>query len=271
MNNFIPESHIIRHFPSKADSCFFTVGYDDFCVVKPIYAFRVQNFYTWHFVLSGKGTLQMCGRTYDIKSEQMFFIPPDTEMRYFPKPDEPWEYVWFALNGDTARQYGALLQFSLEEPIRESEYFPKIKYALKKLFDALKEDGDGYFRTLASFYEIMDICTSHSPRTGIHGVKKYIDESFAMPAFSIDSLCRDVGISHAHLLRLFRETYGTTVIQYVIKKRIELACEILLTTDLSVKSVAFSCGFSDEFHFMKTFKNEMGMSALQYRKAHKQK
>ena len=49
-------------------------------------------------------------------------------------------------------------------------------------------------------------------------------------------------------------------------KRIELACELLENSDLSVRSVAHSCGFSDEIHFMKTFKSRTGMTAAEYRR-----
>ena len=100
-------------------------------------------------------------------------------------------------------------------------------------------------------------------------MKKHIDESFTLPGFSVEQLCYDAGISHAHLLRLFKQTYGVTIVKYLISKRLELACEMLQNTDLLVSSVAYSCGFSDEPHFMRTFKKEFGVSALQYRKMNK--
>ena len=60
-----------------------------------------------------------------------------------------------------------------------------------------------------------------------------------------------------------------TLINYVIKKRVMYACELLETTDLSVTAVALSCGFSDILHFMKIFKRETGTTALEYRNKHK--
>lgn len=267
MFNFINKDHFVRHFPSGKDPCILTVGYDDFRTVKPLFAFRVQNFYTWHFVLSGSGTLELGDKTFEISTGQIFFIPPGIKMRYYPKSDAPWEYVWFTLNPETARQYGKLLGLSEETPVTESRYIQKIRLCLKRMFESF-EDGGGYFSVLSCFYEIMEICTSYSPRTGIRRIREHIDETFALPSFNIGQLCCDVGISHPQLLRLFKSTYGMTVKKYVLKKRMELACELLLNTDLSIKSVAYSCGFSDEIHFMKTFKKELGTSALHYRKSH---
>lgn len=265
MGKFITQPKFVRHFPVTVESCISHVGYNDFSVVKPAYAFRVQTLYTLHIVLSGRGTLEIGGKTYRINAEEMFFIPPGVAMRYFPDPDAPWEYVWFVLKGDIARHYGQLLGFSLGAPVRSCQYFHKIRNALGGLFDAL-ERGGGYFSALSCLYALMDICTSYAPRTGIRVVKEQIDESFALPEFNINQLCLDTGISHAHLLRLFKQAYGCTIKKYVTDKRMDLACELLLTTDLSVKSVAYSCGFSDEIHFMKTFKKEKGISALQFRK-----
>ena len=266
MGAFLDQYHFIKCFPPTEDSCVLTVGYDDFHVIKPLFTFRVQNHYTWHFVLSGGGTLEMGGKMYPIKGGQMFFIPPEEQMRYYPDPEAPWEYVWFSLKGEAAREYGRLLGFSLEEPVRPCGHFSKTELALKKLFTSLTENDGGYFSVLSSFYEIMEICTSHTSGTGIDNVKKLIDESFTLPTFNIDQLCGDVGISHAHLLRLFKKNYGTTIIKYLLKKRVGYACELLVNTDIPIRSVAYSCGFSDEIHFMKTFKKEMGMSALAYRK-----
>lgn len=265
MDNFCKEVHLVRHFPTRRDTCVLTVGYDDFSVVKPLYAFRVQNIYTWHFILSGSGTLEIGGHVYHLTGGQIFFIPPGVKMRYYPTQNDPWEYVWFTLSEEAAQQYLPLLGFSPAMPALPIKYFHKIRKALQGMLELLAEGG-GYFGVLSCFYEIMEICTAYTPRTGIQKIREHIDETFALPGFSIEQLCKDVGISHAQLLRIFKQTYGMTLKRYVTEKRIDLACELLSGTDLSVRSVAFSCGFSDELHFMKTFKKETGRSALQYRK-----
>ena len=266
MGKFFSMSQFVRHFPTTENALIRTVGYDDFSVIKPLYAQRVQGFYTWHFVVSGRGELEVGGVVRYVEQGQMFFIPPGEKMRYYPDKNDPWEYVWFSLIGDEVEKYAELLGFSLEKPVRNFNGYPGIINKLKRLFVSLTEENGGVFSALATFYGLMEICTADTVPTGIYAVKKYIDESFALPGFSVEQLCYDAGISHAHMLRLFHREYGCSVIQYVLSKRIELACELLRKTDLSVKSVAFSCGFADEPHFMKTFKKRIGVSALQYRK-----
>lgn len=267
MQKIINEPCISRPFIFNENFGILTLGYHDFSrYYNPEYSSRVQNFYTLHFVLSGKGTLKTGGKTYNVSEGQMFFLPPNVEICYYPTEKEPWEYVWFSLRGEACEQYKKQLGF--ESPVKSCTNFSKIKYLLKNLFSALDEGG-GYFGVLSVFYEIMEISTVTRSNTGVDSVKRIIDEGFTRTDFNIATLCSNVGISHPHLIRLFKEKYNITLIKYLNQKRIEYACNLLATTDLSVKSVAFSSGFSDELHFMKTFKKQMGVSALKYKNTHK--
>lgn len=269
MDFFNKSYQFARYFYSNAQFNILCVGYDDFNFLKPGYLFRKQSFYTWHFIISGSGTLEICDKKYHLKSGDMFFIPPDVKMRYFPNPNDRWRYVWFSLKGDITKQYGELLGFDSKNFAKENKNSQKINNILSKMLTSLLDNQIEYFGVLSSFYKIMDICTIRSANTGIETVKEIIDENFTIPTFSVEKLCHDVGFSHAHLLRLFKKEYGSTIVQYVIKKRLELACELLQTTDLSVNQVGCSCGFSDEIHFIKTFKKAMNLSALEFRKKYK--
>ena len=266
VGDFISAPSLVKFYYPDDALKIINVGYDDFEFVSPSKTFRTQNFYTWHFVMSGRGTLRIYGKTYDVCAGDSFFIPPDEPMCYFPSPDEPWEYVWFASSGDLMEEYARTVGFSEGEPLCKCRNFKRIRSCLKKLFDAIASDEGGYFAALSAFYEVMDISTSRTELSEIRRVARLIDESFATPGFSVERICKDVGISHSHLLRLFKKAYGVTIIKYVTDKRLSLARELLCTTELSVRSVAYSCGFSDEIHFMKAFKKATGLSCLRYRK-----
>ena len=245
------------------------IGYDNFAITKPLHSFRIQTFYTWHFIISGSGILEIKDKKLNLKSGDMFFIPPNEKMRYYPNPDNPWEYVWFQLESETAEYYRELIGFSNNVFTLNNKHCRIINATLKSLFESLPEKTNRYFVILSVFYKIMDICVSHIPVNNIKYIKEIIDAGCMSQFFNIESLCRDVGISPAHLLRLFKKEYGLTLINYVIKKRVMYACELLETTDLPVTAVAFSCGFQDPVHFMKTFKKETGITAVQYRNGRK--
>ena len=77
----------------------------------------------------------------------------------------------------------------------------------------------------------------------------------------------EMGISVRYLHWLFKQT-NETVVQYLTRKRVELA-QLLLTTSskslYSVTEVAFMCGFNDSTHFSRRFKQHVGISPSTYR------
>ena len=67
-----------------------------------------------------------------------------------------------------------------------------------------------------------------------------------------------------YFCRYFRSMTERTPIDYLNYYRIECACEMLSTKDISIKEVALSCGFNDESYFIKTFHKYKGITPKQF-------
>lgn len=255
----------VKHFPLKNDSAVTMVGYDNFKYVKPWKAFRAQDCCTLHFVQSGAGVLKIYDKTFNVKKGGIFFIPQNEKVCYYPDENTPWEYTWFCIKNQQGNEYGRLMGFSKETPVIYNERFFQIDAILNNLKENCNKNEDAYYQTLSAFFGIMEICTAKAKQNTIEIAKNYVDLTKFMPDFSVESVCANTGISHAHLLRLFKKKYNTTIVHYVITERIQRAKELLKTTDMPIQSVGYSCGFIDEIHFMKTFKNKVGVTAGEYR------
>lgn len=85
-------------------------------------------------------------------------------------------------------------------------------------------------------------------------------------SISLEELAAVAGMSPGYFCRAFSRITGKTPIAYLNYYRIEVAGERLLTTDESITSIAFSCGFNDASYFCKNFKLEKGLSPSRYRK-----
>ena len=68
-------------------------------------------------------------------------------------------------------------------------------------------------------------------------------------------------LSKYHFLRLFKATYGVTPMEYVSRRRIERAQDLLRSTNLTVTEVCFAVGFSSLGSFSKRFRELVGESA----------
>ncbi|MFI5171967.1 MAG: AraC family transcriptional regulator [Chitinophagales bacterium] len=63
----------------------------------------------------------------------------------------------------------------------------------------------------------------------------------------------------------FKKTFNDTPAKWLIRKRLDLAEELLQNTSLSIEELTLSCGFENQTHFNKIFKDRTGSSPKQYR------
>lgn len=95
-------------------------------------------------------------------------------------------------------------------------------------------------------------------------VKKYIDENVSED-LRVEKLCKQFFTNRQKLHSAFRQSFGVSVKNYVIGKKLEKAENLLLTTDKSVAEVSLEVGFSDYNYFIRVFKNHKGTSPRKYR------
>ena len=102
----------------------------------------------------------------------------------------------------------------------------------------------------------------------LRGVKERLDSDYTA-GVSIAELARMVGVHPVHLARSFRSSYGCSVGEYVRRRRLTAAEELLVNSQLDLREVALRCGFADQSHFSKAFRRGAGVSPGHYRRAHR--
>jgi len=79
-------------------------------------------------------------------------------------------------------------------------------------------------------------------------------------ALSLPELAQALSMSKAQFVRLFRNAAGTSPHRYVMRKRVERARHLLLTTDLPLAEVAADAGFANQSHLNRLFMRSFGMT-----------
>jgi AraC family transcriptional regulator len=108
------------------------------------------------------------------------------------------------------------------------------------------------------------IAPTHVAPPWLEEAKDILHEQFSDRP-SLLNLARSVGVHPVHLAREFRRFYGSTITEYVLQRRLDFACQEMLTSRGSLSEIALAAGFFDQSHFTRTFKVQMGMSPNQYR------
>ncbi len=99
-------------------------------------------------------------------------------------------------------------------------------------------------------------------------VTNYID-SHRSEDMSVEQLAELAGFSKYHFERLFKSCMGISCYQYITKRRVMLAQELLGDTDLSVMDIALQSGFFSLSTFNRVFKEINGCSPTEYRKLYR--
>lgn len=92
---------------------------------------------------------------------------------------------------------------------------------------------------------------------------------FEEPALfsGIDEMADFMNLSRSGFQHLYSHTFGVSVIHDVIKGRIEKAKSLLSRTNFSITEISTKCGYKSEFHFMRQFKKETGLTPTEFRRS----
>jgi AraC-like DNA-binding protein len=98
--------------------------------------------------------------------------------------------------------------------------------------------------------------------------KSYVKNNLSKK-ITLTDLAWQMHCSTVTLTEHFRNEYGITIMEYVMKKRMEKARRLLANSDLSIREVAEECGFSDNEYFSRCFKDSHGVSPTVWKKTQK--
>ena len=130
---------------------------------------------------------------------------------------------------------------------REERSVNQIKSQLYDIFATLEEQAQGndYDVDFLKCIEIMK--------------ERYCDSDF-----SIESICRQMHISRSGIQRRFQKHFSIGPKRYLMKLRMNKALDVMSEGELSVKKVAFLCGFDDEKYFSRSFKRTFGCPPAEF-------
>ncbi len=118
---------------------------------------------------------------------------------------------------------------------------------------------------LDSTQQLLELCAERRPPSrpsgshpAISKVRARLHDEFAEP-LSLEQLALDVGLSKFHVARCFKEATGVAPHQYQKLLRLQSARRHI-ERGVCVREAAAACGFSDEAHLSRTFRDWLGVS-----------
>ena len=158
--------------------------------------------------------------------------------------------------GSTLHKYGD----SLEQLIGEEALYEGIQ-GIQSL-----EDCRRFLKDCMNL--ILDYHNGKKTKQGNKVVREalsYLNENFCDPNLSLKTAAANVYSNESYLSRVFKKEVGLSLIEYVMKKRIEESILLLNTTDLKVYEIAEKVGFRDSHYFSICFKKHVGVTVKEFK------
>ena len=167
------------------------------------------------------------------------------------------------------RQIQILMRFTQKQP--------EILTRAETLYGSLRKKSPGWEMTsLGALFELYGMifdreyytpCASGDHTQGklkqLKPVLEYMELNYQSP-ITLEDLSRLAGMSSKYFCRFFRAVIHRTPIDYLNYYRIERACYLMATEDISVTEAAYRCGFNDSSYFVRAFKKYKNVTPRQY-------
>lgn len=234
--------------------------------------------YLFFVVLSGSGSVSYREPssgdtmvTVPANAGDCFFLDCTGEYTHISTDEDPWELLWIHFYGPQSAAYYTYFREHHDWQFR-SCHVTELIGAIENIIHYNEEPTDD--TDLLTAQQIVNIltliCTESDDRNELLSDKlktilHYLDEHYT-ENISLDRLAEQFFISKYYLSREFKKEFGTTIIQYVLAKKISNAKELLRYSNASIEEIARMCGIEDASYFNKVFKKMEGCTASEYRR-----
>ncbi|XCP83972.1 AraC family transcriptional regulator [Roseburia hominis] len=244
---------------------------------KPLHSFgpAVRPNYIIHYILEGKGIFKTGEQRYELNPGEGFLIVPEKVTFYQADKETPWSYLWIGFAGEAAAQYLSKIGLGTEMPVFRSDKREEFTQIVNEMLECRPCTMANQFRRESLLYEFFHIIAEDieletsqermDENKYVGAAVEFIQNNYYNP-IKVSQIADYVNINRSYLYLLFRETLGMSPQEYLTNYRVSRARELLTLTDLSIESVAYSCGYRDALVFSKAYKSRMGVPPLKFRK-----
>jgi AraC family transcriptional regulator of arabinose operon len=231
------------------------------------------------YCLKGHGWCKMEDTDFEVHPGEMLVIKPGTPHAYGADSKHPWTIYWAHLKGDSNLLLLNELGITKGKPVVWLGEEPELLALFEELLDVM-EHGYALSRLLYASQILthligLVIWATHRSSSGnlnaaqkvaqsIAYMKQHLDQSTSFASFAAMA-----NLSESHYRSLFKQETGYAPMDYFIRLRIHKACQLLDTTDLTIKEIARLTGYEDALYFSRAFKSVVELSPAKYRQQHK--
>ncbi|MGQ1891844.1 AraC family transcriptional regulator [Thermophagus sp. OGC60D27] len=236
---------------------------------------RILSEYQINYITEGQGILETKTGKFKVHTGTIMLIKPGMWHRYKPDIKTGWTEHYIGIEGD-------IVDRLFRNPILNSR-IPIIECGLKesfldcyyKIFELAQKERPGFqlissgiaIRLLGSVVSLVK--NRHFKGTPLEIAMedaKFIMRENVERELDFKKLASSLNLGYSYFRKMFKKHTGVSPGQYHLHLRLMRAKELLLSTDIPIKQVAFETGFESTHYFSRLYKKKMGIPPSEVRK-----
>lgn len=226
------------------------------------------------YCVDGIGRLRIGEARYPVGAGDLILLPQGVAHSYTAARNQPWTLYWVHFQGVSTRIFMEYLGYRERRPVVRAGLAPALAANFHSLLSVGKTGySSGAFINAAN--QLRHLFTqfaleanreqaSHAAGLDLEAIQTYMQENIHQ-GLDLDDLAAVAHLSKYHFSGRYKALTGYSPIKHFLHMKIEYACQLLDSSDLSVKAIAGAVGYDDPLYFSRLFRKTMGLSPRDYR------
>lgn len=237
---------------------------------------RVLNEYQLLYITEGEGIFNSAhAKDIPLKAGHLFLLFPGEWHTYHPTGKNGWKSYWIGFKGKNVDDRVKAGFLSVYKPIYHVGFSADIIRLYEEAYKRAQEEAPYSQQILAGIvnhlvglmYALersMELSKDHTRVDMINLARLRIRESLEVD-LTIQQVAEELGVSYSNFRKLFKEFTGISPALYQQDLRLQRAKELLATTTLSIKEIAYRLRFESPDYFSSKFKIKTGKKPSEFR------
>jgi AraC-like DNA-binding protein len=226
----------------------------------------------------GQGTCSVQARKHTMTTGHAIVLPAGAPHKYWADEKDPWKIFWIHFTGARSRDHVAMLGLTQSKPVCWLHDLPRVTESFEETYrHALGGYTDAdLFGLSTALCRLLGICrlSQRAPDVRRRHAEDQVLKTVHYMAANLDlpltlaQLAAIASWAPTHYSMVFRRQLNLSPIEYLLRLKIQRACERLRTTDDLIATIARDLGFADPFYFSRLFRRRVGYSPRAYRETY---
>jgi AraC family transcriptional regulator of arabinose operon len=226
------------------------------------------------YCADGKGMLETADSSAPVGTGDLILLPQGLSHSYGALKEQPWTLYWVHFQGVSSRIFLEYLGYRDGKPLVHTGISPALLASFNSLL-TVQRTGYSIGAFINAANQLRHLFTQFAVETGrqkagqptgldLDTIQTYMRDNINQK-IELEALAAIAHLSKFHFSSRYKALTGYSPIKHFLHMKIEYACQLLDSSEMSVQAIAAALGYTDPLYFSRLFSKTMGLSPRAYR------